>query len=315
MEEKLVYVISGNHSLTACSMYWKGSFQHQGSLGESCQIIVILDMEKLDALECDILRAKKILIKNNARTKDPICLLLFCKLFTEDSGCNCHLEVNCWQGYMRASIHHSSWMAKVICVPPRMPSTSITNSHSFWDACGSWCGTTSAWPPPVLACWQNVRGRPWSWSWPRRRPTMPTLRISPLTLVAVPMLWKAMACMQLNGKDKATPTLTCFFYTFVVWLVVCLIVHIAIKQCERNFLVLFLGNGFISPMAYLFATGLAYTGHLLLSLHLINFSLAYGQLGYTRHTQRSSFTPLGSFLSFLHTLCPPLQLVHWPGFY
>ena len=73
-----VYVISGNHGHTARVRSWNGHAplqlccQCQDGQGKSRQVMVTLDMDELDILECDIHSAKELLIKNNARVTEVV---------------------------------------------------------------------------------------------------------------------------------------------------------------------------------------------------------------------------------------------------
>ena len=62
-----------------------------------------LDMDEVEALECDIPWVEALLYEHNPRTRENSAHL-FCRLSTEDSGCLRHIEFSHCQSYIWASI-------------------------------------------------------------------------------------------------------------------------------------------------------------------------------------------------------------------
>ena len=109
MENKLVYVIFGNHGPTAHVGYWNGytlpQLHTQCQDHNECQrnIMFTLDLDEVQALEHDIFWAQAILQEHSARTREWSAHPFFCCHSMEDYGWLRHLEVSCWQDYVRVS--------------------------------------------------------------------------------------------------------------------------------------------------------------------------------------------------------------------
>ena len=156
------YMISSNLRLRAHVSYWncRPLLQlcalAQDRNGAPHAILVTLELAELDALEWDIGRAEALLNEHNTRMHAGPARLFFRQLSILDSGWLLHLEVSCWQGYVRASVRRFFINPQGDLYPTK--DGIQYNSH--------WFAETLQRPPGTPMRWAPVNRRPWTSSWP-----------------------------------------------------------------------------------------------------------------------------------------------------